>query len=73
VLVTEPKFPWALLVIIGMFTFVAISEKSPPWVVVLAIFAVILSAAAAIYQSLPKREDTGEVDPELDPDLPDES
>jgi hypothetical protein len=66
--VTEPKFPWALLVIIAMFTFVAISEKSPPWVVVLAIFAVIFSAAAAIYQSLPKREDTGEVDPELDPD-----
>ena len=70
---TEPKFPWALLVIIGMFTFVAISEKSPPWVVVLAIFAVIMSAAAAIYQSLPKREDTGEVDPELDSDPTEES
>jgi len=68
--VTEPKFPWALLVIIAMFTYVAISDKSPPWVVVLAIFAVIFAAAAAIYQSLPKREDTGEVDPELDPDLP---
>ena len=67
---TEPKFPWALLAIIAMFTFVAISAKSPPWVVVLAIVAVIFSSAAAIYQSLPKREDTGEVDTELDPDLP---
>lgn len=67
---TEPKFPWALLVIIAMFTFVAISEKSPPWVVVLAIFAVIISAAAAIYQTLPRREDTGEVDPSLDRDQP---
>jgi hypothetical protein len=55
-----------------MFTFVAISEKSPPWVVVLAIFAVILSAAAAIYQTLPRREDSGEVDPTLDPDQPDD-
>jgi 4-hydroxybenzoate polyprenyltransferase len=70
--VTEPKFPWALLVIIAMFTFVAISEKSPPWVVVLAIFAAIFSAAAAIYQAIPRREDTGEVDPELDPDQPGE-
>ena len=67
---TEPKFPWALLVIIAMFTFVAISEKSPPWVVALAIFAVLLCAAAAVYQSIPRREDTGEVDPELDPDQP---
>jgi hypothetical protein len=55
-----------------MFTFVAISEKSPPWVVVLAIFAVIVSAAAAIYQTLPRREDSGEVDPDLDPDPPHE-
>jgi len=70
--VSEPKFPWALLAIIAMFTFVAISDKSPPWMVVLAIFAVIFSAAAAIYQNIPRREDTGEVDPELDPDPPGE-
>lgn len=65
---TEPKFPWALLVIIAMFTFVAISPKSPPWVQVLAVFAVLLSAAAAIYQVIPRRLDTGEVDADLDPE-----
>jgi len=55
---TQPKFPWALLLIIAMFTFVSISPISPPWVVVFAIFAVLVSAAAAIYQVIPRKDDS---------------
>ena len=68
---TQPKFPWALLVIIAMFTFVAISPISPPWIVAFAIFAVVVSAAAAIYQVIP-REDPTLLEP-ADPDsVPDQ-
>jgi hypothetical protein len=54
---TEPKFPWALLVIIGMFGFVAASAE-PPWIVAFAIVAVIVSVAAAIYQVIPRKDDS---------------
>jgi hypothetical protein len=68
---TQPKFPWTLLVIIAMFTFVAITPKSPPWIVGLAIFSVVMTAAAAVYQVIPRKDDTY-VDPvELDP-VPDQ-
>ena len=56
---TQPRFPWALLAIIAMFTFVAVT--APPkamWIVVLAIVAVLISAAAAIYQVIPRRDDS---------------
>ena len=66
---TEPKFPWTLLAIIAMFTFVAISPKSPPWIVGLAIVSVLVTAAAAIYQVIP-REDPSLLEP--DPDVPDQ-
>ncbi len=68
---TQPKFPWALLVIIAMFTFMAVSPVSPPWVVALAIIAVLITAAAAIYQVIPRKDDSY-VDPaDLDP-VPDQ-
>ena len=68
---TQPKFPWALLAIIAMFTFMAIAPKSPPWIVVLAIVAVLITAAAAVYQVIPRNDDSY-VDPaDLDP-LPDQ-
>jgi hypothetical protein len=65
---TQPKFPWALLAIIAMFTFVAVT--APPkatWIVVLAIIAVLISAAAAIYQVIPRKADPL-VDPQVDPE-----
>jgi hypothetical protein len=55
---TQPKFPWALLVILAMFTFMAVSPVSPPWIVVLAILAIVVTAAAAIYQVLPRKDDS---------------
>ena len=63
---TQPKFPWALIVIIAMFTFVAVTPISPPWIVAFALFAVIVSAAAAIYQVIPRKDDSiiEPVDPE---------
>ena len=64
---TQPKFPWALIVIIAMFTFVAVSPISPPWIVAFAIFAVIVSAAAAIYQVIPRKDDSI-IDPPADPE-----
>ena len=68
---TQPKFPWVLLLIIAMFTFVAISPKSPPWIVVLAIVAVLITAAAAIYQVMPRKDDSYLDPAELDP-VPDQ-
>jgi hypothetical protein len=56
---TQPRFPWALLAIIAMFTVVAVT--APPkatWIVVLAIVAVLISVAAAIYQVIPRRDDS---------------
>lgn len=62
---TEPKFPWALLVIIGMFTFIAVTAKGA-WIVVFAVVAVLLSAAAAIYQVIPRQDDSIEAIVESD-------
>lgn len=68
---TQPKFPWVLLVIIAMFTFLAVSPVSPPWIVVLAIVAILLSAAAAVYQVVPRKDPS--VVPAADPDdVPDQ-
>jgi hypothetical protein len=67
---TQPKFPWALMVITAMFVVVAVSPSSPPWIVVLGIVAALISGAGAVYQVIPRREDTGEVDPEFDQDRP---
>lgn len=64
---TQPKFPWVLIVIIAMFTFVAVSPISPPWIVAFAIFAVIISGAAAIYQVFPRKDDSI-IDPPADPE-----
>jgi hypothetical protein len=70
---TQPKFPWALLAIIAMFTLVAVT--APPkatWIVVLAIIAVLVSVAAAIYQIIPRKADPL-VDLESDPgSIPDQ-
>ncbi|HKY56847.1 MAG TPA: hypothetical protein VJL80_02255 [Aeromicrobium sp.] len=69
---TQPKFPWALLVILAMFTFMAVSPVSPPWIVVFAIVAIIVTAAAAIYQVIPRKDDSI-VDTAADPDaVPDQ-
>jgi hypothetical protein len=62
---TQPKFPWALLVILAMFTFVAVTPVSPPWVVGFAIFAILVTAAAAIYQVIPRKDDSI-VEPAID-------
>jgi hypothetical protein len=55
---TEPKFPWALLVMLGMFGFVAFSPKSPPWVSMGGFVAAAIIAVAAIYQLIPRRDDS---------------
>jgi hypothetical protein len=55
---TQPKFPWALLLILAMFTFVAVSPISPPWIVALSIMAILVTAAAAIYQVIPRKDDS---------------
>jgi hypothetical protein len=67
---TQPKFPWVLLAIIAMFTFLAVSPVSPPWIVVLAIIAILLSAAAAVYQVVPRKDPSiaPAADPEAVPD-----
>jgi len=68
---TQPKFPWVLLVIIAMFTFLAVSPVSPPWIVALAIVAILLSAAAAVYQVIPRKDPSTVPAADLD-DVPDQ-
>lgn len=50
---TQPRFPWALLVILGMFAFIAFSSK-PPWLIVGGGIAAALVGVAAIYQLIPR-------------------
>lgn len=71
---TEPKFPWALLVMLGMFAFIAFSSK-PPWLQVAGGIAVLIVGAGAFYQMIPRRDDsrdwkTDEHDDELDGEPP---
>ncbi|MFL6090713.1 MAG: hypothetical protein ACJ71Z_11285 [Aeromicrobium sp.] len=71
---TQPKFPWALLVILAMFTFVAVTAR-PPWIIGFAIIAILTAAAAAIYQVIPRKDPalgdgSDVVDPWGDPDKP---
>lgn len=71
---TEPKFPWALLVMLGMFAFIAFSSK-PPWLQVGGGIGVLIVAAGAYYQMIPRRDDSrewkkDESDEDLDGDPP---
>lgn len=53
---TQPKFPWALLLIVAMFTFIAITS-APGYMFVFSIIAIITAAAGAVYQSIPRKLD----------------
>lgn len=63
---TQPRFPWALLLILGMFGFITFSSE-PPWLQVAGALGVLIVGAGAIYQMTPRRDDSedwkkGEVD-----------
>lgn len=53
----EPRFPWALLVIMGMFGFIAFSSE-PPWLQVAGGIGVAIVVAGAFYQLIPRRDDS---------------
>jgi membrane protein implicated in regulation of membrane protease activity len=57
---TQPKFPWALLVILGMFGFVLFSQKTPPYFQVAAAIAVVVVSFAAFYQLISRRDESAD-------------
>lgn len=53
---TRPKFPWALLVLLGMFGYIGLSPKTPAYFQLGCLFAILLVGAAAIYQLIPRKD-----------------
>lgn len=73
---TEPRFPWALLVILAMFGYITFSSE-PPWLQVGGAIGVLIVAAGAFYQMIPRRDDSvdwkkkvNDDDPEQEPPAP---
>ena len=59
----HPPFPWVLVVLVAFFGFLALTSETV-WISIVAGIGALFVAAAAVYQSLPKR---GEGDPMDDP------
>ena len=50
----QPPFPWVLVMLVAFFGFVAMTAETL-WIAIVAGIGALFVAAAAIYQSLPKR------------------
>lgn len=50
----QPPFPFFLVALVALFGFLALSS-GPLWLKIAAGFATVLVAAAAVYQSRPRR------------------
>ena len=61
----HPPFPWVLVMLVAFFGFVAVSSETV-WIMVVAGVGALFVAAAAIYQSVPKRAPGEEMDDPLD-------
>ena len=51
----QPPFPWVLVVLVVFFGFMAVVSETV-WIQIVAGIGALFVAAAAVYQSLPKRE-----------------
>ena len=61
----QPPFPWVLVMLVAFFGFVAVTSETM-WIMIAAVIGAVIVAAAAIYQSLPKRVPGEEMDDPLD-------
>ena len=61
----QPPFPWVLVVLVAMFGFLAVTSETM-WISIVAGIGALFVAAAAIYQSLPKRVGHEPMDDPLD-------
>jgi hypothetical protein len=50
----QPPFPWVLVVLVVFFGFLAVTSETM-WIAIVAGLGAFFVAAAAVYQSLPKR------------------
>jgi hypothetical protein len=61
----QPPFPVALVVLVAFFGFLAVVSESL-WIKIIAAIGAFFVAAAAVYQSLPKRVEGAEMDDPVD-------
>jgi hypothetical protein len=61
----QPPFPWVLVMLVAFFGFVAMTSETM-WISIAAGIGAFFVAAAAIYQSIPKRAPGEEMDDPLD-------
>jgi hypothetical protein len=61
----QPPFPWVLVVLVAFFGFLAVTSETL-WISVVAGIGAFFVAAAAVYQSLPKRVEGEPMDDPLD-------
>jgi hypothetical protein len=61
----QPRFPWVLVMLVAFFGFVALTSETM-WISIVAGVGALFVAAAAIYQSMPKRVEGEEMDDPLD-------
>ncbi len=61
----QPTFPWVLVVLVAFFGFLAVTSETM-WISIVAGVAAFFVAAAAVYQSMPKRVEGEPMDDPLD-------
>ena len=61
----QPPFPWVLVVLVAFFGFLAVTSETM-WISVVAGAGAFFVAAAAVYQSMPKRVEGEPMDDPLD-------
>lgn len=59
----QPPFPYMLVILVAMFGFLALSS-GPLWIRIGAAIATVVIAAAAVYQSRPRRAPEDPIDDE---------
>ncbi|MGI9083719.1 MAG: hypothetical protein ACR2FE_00330 [Aeromicrobium sp.] len=57
----QPRFPVVLVVLVALFGFIAISSEVV-WIKIIAVIGALFVAAAAVYQSMPQRDEQDPVD-----------
>jgi hypothetical protein len=65
----QPPFPWVLVALVAMFGFLAVTSETL-WISIVSGIGAFFVAAAAVYQSLPKRVEGEAMDDPLDGDEP---
>jgi len=61
----QPPFPWVLVVLVAFFGFLAVTSETL-WISIVAGVGALFVAAAAVYQSMPKRVEGEPMDDPLD-------